>query len=283
MKLLVVNADDFGADQSRNQGIWKGIEAGAITSVSVLANGPASHEAMEKLQKQGTQRVSVGLHFNVSEGRPLYGSLSLLVGDEGFFLGKKACLKLLLHEADEALTKEVALELKAQLDWALSWGIPITHIDGHHHVHIFPAVVDVLLEHARAAGIAWIRLPLEDRPLVRVKKYEDAEAVVFSSLARSVREKIRASGLRTPDFFCGLHWKGLISAGLLKRMIRRLPHGITELMVHPGKEGGQKKTGPFSSFSGPQRQRELEALLDPEFRGIIRKYEVILTRFTKEG
>lgn len=285
MKRLIVNADDLGADSGRNNGILEGIKAGVITSVSVLPNGPASKEAMEWIQKYGRGSVSVGLHLNLSEGRPLSHGMSQLVGNEGCFLGKETCHRLLLREGDQGLRKEVAQELKAQLQWALSWGVPITHVNGHQHVHVFPAVVDSLMACAIEAGISWVRLPLEERPLLKVKADPqlEAEARTFSKVAREARRKLLGSGLRSPDFFSGLYWKGLISWRLLTEMLERLPQGLTELMVHPGRVEPEGEKGPFSGFSGRDREKELEALLNPQFRMMLKKCEVILTGFTKEA
>ena len=39
MKSLIINADDLGADEPRNRGIFEAIEAGRVTSVSILVNG----------------------------------------------------------------------------------------------------------------------------------------------------------------------------------------------------------------------------------------------------
>lgn len=281
MKRLIVNADDLGADSGRNKGIFEAIKAGVITSVSVLPNAPASQEAMEWIQTEGLGLVSVGLHFNLSEGRPLCRGLNRLLDSQGRFLGKEACLRLLSKKADQSLRKEVELELEAQLNWALSWGVPISHINGHQHVHVFPALLDSLLAYAKEAGVVWVRLPLEENPLVQIKAdpLVQAEARIFNKVAREARAKLLGSGLRTPDFFCGLYWKGLLSLELLAKMVSRLPHGLTELMVHPGRLEPGGKQGPFSGFSNLDRQRELDALLNPEFRAMLNKYEVILTGF----
>lgn len=284
MKRLIINADDLGADPGRNKGIFEGIRAGVITSVSVLPNGPASQEAMEWLQKEGRDLVSIGLHLNLSEGRPLCRGMRRLVGTNGCFLGKEACRKLLAREGDWNLRKQVAMELEAQLNWALSWGVPISHINGHQHVHLLPVVLESMIGHARKAGISWVRLPLEEKPLVQVKKDSklQAEARTFNKVAKEALEKLLGSGLRTPDFFLGLHWKGLISSRLLKEMLEKLPHGLAELMVHPGRVEPGGKEGPFSGFSGQEREKELEALLDEELGVMLKKYEVILSKFPEE-
>ena len=48
MKSLIINADDLGADEARNRGIFEAIEAGRVTSVSVLVNGDGFEDAMER-------------------------------------------------------------------------------------------------------------------------------------------------------------------------------------------------------------------------------------------
>jgi D-alanine-D-alanine ligase-like ATP-grasp enzyme len=40
MRRLIVNADDLGADEARNEGIFEAIRAGVVTSASILPNGP---------------------------------------------------------------------------------------------------------------------------------------------------------------------------------------------------------------------------------------------------
>jgi predicted glycoside hydrolase/deacetylase ChbG (UPF0249 family) len=55
--------------------------------------------------------------------------------------------------------------------------------------------------------------------------------------------------------------------------------GLTELMVHPGRIADTTRTGPFTSFSTGERERELAALLDPIFPTLLEKYGISLTPF----
>ena len=50
MKRLIVNADDLGADEARNRGIFEAIDAGVVTSVSLLANGPSFEDAARRIR-----------------------------------------------------------------------------------------------------------------------------------------------------------------------------------------------------------------------------------------
>ena len=88
--LVIVNADDLGYSQQRNAGILRCSRAGdgIVTACSLMANGASADEAVQ-LFKGANTGVSLGLHVNLTEGRPLSEPervKSLL--DGGLFLGK---------------------------------------------------------------------------------------------------------------------------------------------------------------------------------------------------
>jgi chitin disaccharide deacetylase len=274
MKRLIVNADDLGADDSRNAGIFEAIEAGVVTSVSVLANGPALPDAIHHLRLSSRKDVSIGVHLNLSEGRPLTGDLKYLVGKDGGFLGKARAHQLFQMRADTALQEEIYREAAAQTEALLQAGCPITHLDGHQHVHIFPAVIGTAVRVAEAYGIPWMRIPAESS-----KMADDAEADMFAALATSARSYVAAAKVGMPDHFRGLYLKGRLTPALLRDTLARLPDGLTELMAHPGKALVAKQEGPFSNFSTRDRETELLILLGEDFRNTLLRHGISLTPF----
>ena len=280
MKRLIVNADDLGADAARNRGIFEAVEAGAVTSVSLLANGPAFEDAVERLKTARGKAVSVGFHINLSQGKPLSGNLRLLTGPQGDFLGKAGAHALLMRRRDRALEGEIAREIDAQIAALLRAGISPDHADGHQHVHVFPAVIEVALRAARRHGIRWMRMPEE--PTVReADEALAAEGASFSALARDARPLLAGTPVRTTDSFRGLYWKGTFSIDRLDQMLADLPAGLTELMVHPGRADSGTGEGPFSYFSTGDRQRELEALLDESFGKTLARQGVRLVSYAE--
>jgi predicted glycoside hydrolase/deacetylase ChbG (UPF0249 family) len=282
MKLLMITADDLGADEGRNGGIFETIQAGIVTGASILANGPALQDALRCIRALESVEVSFGVHLNLSEGRPICSGLRLLAGPHGDFLGKAAAHRLCMREGDHALETELARELDAQVEALLDSGIRIGHLDGHQHVHVFPAVLHATMATARRHNIPWVRVPEEpDFPtwagVVQEGLAEEARA--FSRLARIARPQVGIQGLATTDSFLGLYLKDRLSPVILKSMCRSIPEGLTELMVHPGRTRPNPGTGPFSVFSIAHRERELEALLDPGFRLALRDAGVVLTPF----
>ena len=88
MKCIIINADDFGYCPERNKGIVECFESNSISSTSLLVNGLFADEASQlALEKH----IPIGLHFNITEGRPVADpSLvkSLINESSGLFLGK---------------------------------------------------------------------------------------------------------------------------------------------------------------------------------------------------
>src|SRR5882757_5858501 len=86
MKKLIINADDFGMSREVNEGTKQGIKQGIITSVSVMTNMPYFNEAVRFLKKY--PHVSVGLHFNITEGKSLLlpkDAKNLIREDDNFY------------------------------------------------------------------------------------------------------------------------------------------------------------------------------------------------------
>ena len=282
MKQLIVNADDLGADEARNGGIFEAIEAGVVTSVSLLANGPALDDALRRIRSIGPTKVSFGLHLNLSEGKPLSSDLRILVGADGCFLGKAAAHRLLMQDGDTALKREVSRELSAQIEALRNAGIGIQHIDGHQHVHVFPAACRTVIQQAESHGIPWMRIPEEAFPSDQRDEIPASfreEALLFNRMASTARHELKETGIRTTDHFRGLFLRGRLSLTTLEIALQILPSGLTELMVHPGRVPAVPLKSPFSTFSNRDREQELEALLNQRFRQTLGIENIDLTTF----
>ena len=278
MKRLIINADDLGADEGRNAGIFEALRAGIVTSASILPNGPALDHALAGIRSGGFDGVSFGVHLNLTEGRPLAEGLSRLTGPDGNFRGKASAHRLLLKTGDLSLQAELAREAALQIERLLGAGIAITHIDGHQHVHVFPSVLPTVAQIARGHGIRRMRIPDETVPSGDQTVPADLleEVSRFSSLGRDARRFLGGTGIVSSDHFRGLALKGRLDTEGLLNLLEKLPGGITELMVHPGRVPAED---PFSAFSSPDRERELEALLDPRFRLALDRAGVVLVSF----
>ncbi|MCX5808248.1 MAG: ChbG/HpnK family deacetylase [Proteobacteria bacterium] len=282
MKRLIINADDCGADEARNAGIFEAIKKGVVTSVSILPNGPAFDDAIQRIKSLNNEKVSWGVHINLSEGEPLSSGLQILAGPDGYFPGKLPAIQLLTGIISTALEREIAIEVEAQIKALSDTGLPVNHLDGHHHAHIFPAVIETVIEMVQKYKIPLIRIPAEPQPSYRslhISRQCSEEARLFSTHAASALVRINETGIRTTDHFRGLYIKGRLSLSLMEELLEGLSHGLTELMLHPGRAEKDHLYGPFSGFSTQDREKELTTLLHPEFHLLLKRSGVILAPF----
>ncbi len=66
MRKLIVNADDYGMSRGTVDGIIRCVQAGAVTSTTMMATGEAFTYGIERLPELGT--VSVGVHLDTTSG-----------------------------------------------------------------------------------------------------------------------------------------------------------------------------------------------------------------------
>ena len=85
MAYLIFNADDFSYCPERNRGIIEAFNNKSISSSTLLVNSSFAENAV-KLAFDNN--MPLGLHFNITEGKPISRNVSSLVDDFGCFFGK---------------------------------------------------------------------------------------------------------------------------------------------------------------------------------------------------
>jgi predicted glycoside hydrolase/deacetylase ChbG (UPF0249 family) len=105
VRVLVVNADDFGLTDGVNEGIIRAHREGIVTSASLMVRAPRA--AAAAALAEGCPDLSLGLHYEHAV------------------------------DADIDDPATLAAELEDQLErFAALVGRPPTHLDSHHHVHL---------------------------------------------------------------------------------------------------------------------------------------------------
>lgn len=273
MKELILNADDFGLTRGVNEGIVRAHREGILTSATLMANGPAFEDAVERA-KQNPQ-LGVGCHLVLVGGlavapREKIPSLAdrdgRLPRSIGVLMAKLSCGRV--------RSRDVETELRAQIEKLRRAGIEPTHLDTHKHTHVHPRVMSALGRVAQEFGITRVRKPVENlRDSWRMSRREGAglQNLMAAATVRAVALRFhtisRRYGLRSPDHFLGLALTGRLSGAALCRLIDTLPEGRTEIMVHPGI--CDTELAATGSRLQQQRQTELDGLLDPEVRRTI--------------
>jgi predicted glycoside hydrolase/deacetylase ChbG (UPF0249 family) len=254
---LIVHADDFGETAEITDGICQGIEAGVVTSTSIVANMPMTQYALRRVRSLA-ERASFGVHLNLCEGRPLTPGLTL-VGTDGEFHGKRALIERAV--LGKLSMRELEAEIVAQIALIQDSGVAISHVDGHKHLHQLPLVSVVVAKVLPRFDIRRVRL-MRTGSLTTSRKF----ATGLRELAawRAARVFGRA-GLRSPVRAVDL--MQLLPGDRANRSPAALtdPHGPVELCCHPalaGYSGGKS--------SSHQRPEELEYLLSDRFRELLK-------------
>ena len=120
-KVLIVNADDFGATPGVNRGILEAHARGIVTSTSLMVEAPAAREAAQA--SRDTPALGIGLHVDLGRTPPQDAA------------GVRA---ILMRQAER---------------FELLMGRKPTHLDSHRNSHQHPVALPEFLALARRWGI----------------------------------------------------------------------------------------------------------------------------------
>jgi len=241
---VIVNADDFGLGPSVNEGIALAFERGLISSTTLMANGQGFDDAVE-LARERRLEAHVGVHLVLTEGTPLtspIAALSRFCDAEGQFrvwsAGSRAW-RLAAHERDA-----VVRELGAQVDRVRAAGLPVTHLDSHHHVHNEWAVANCVIAVARATGVRRVRI---------ARNCGAGIGAGSAAYKRILNGRIRRRGLAGTRWFGEAeHWLQLRAEGTDEASLADF-----EVMTHP------VRAADGSLLDAVSASEDLEALLAP--------------------
>jgi hopanoid biosynthesis associated protein HpnK len=281
LRHLVVNADDLGLTSGVNAGIFDAHDRGILTSASLFAHAPATADAVRRAWARPS--LGVGVHLTLVDGTPVLPAhrVPSLVEDDGRFRASwkpfiVACLR------GRVALEEVERELTAQIDRVRSEGIRPTHLDAHKHVHAFPPIFAIVARLAERFAIPVVRVPYEpwlpvwgDERQRRTARWQAFLNAAMLPWARRDYRTAAAHGLRAPQFVGRSH-TGVLSAGSIEGLLRRLRPGVTELMVHPGYVDAalsQTRTRLLSS-----RAEEVRLLCGADTHGLVVEQGIHLIR-----
>lgn len=157
MKKIIINADDFGKSRDINFAIMALMDLNLCKDTTLLVNFEDSAHAAE-LAIVNNRRNNVGIHLNLTEGRPLSTKIrneSRFCNKAGLFHYNKVKRILHLSKSEKMAVYE---ELISQINTYRSFGIPISHADSHNHIHEEPGLFLLLIEILKKENIPFLRL-----------------------------------------------------------------------------------------------------------------------------
>lgn len=199
---IVLTADDFALSPGVSAGIAELAGEGRLSATSALVTLPDWPEQARPLVHL-RKRLAVGLHLNLTLGRPLTPMPHLCPDGRLPAIGSLTRLAL----AGRVEPGEIERETYAQLErFAAEVGSPPDFLDGHQHAHALPRVRDGVLAATRrflGRRPGWLRDPADSLANILRRGVAVGKALAVAALARGFGAQAKAAGLTVNDSFAG--------------------------------------------------------------------------------
>lgn len=232
-RYLIIHSDDAGMSHSVNVATQAGLESGIVSSASIMVPCPWFKEFA--VYAKAHPQFDYGIHLTLNSEWENYrwgpvASKSLvpsLIDEEGFLWDNVS--QVVMH----AKTDEVKVELKAQIDKALAFGVPLSHLDTHMGAVVSrPDLVEV-----------YVGLSLEyDLPILFFKELDAETARDHPALADRLKDCVaKLNERKLPILDAMLQFYGGNVPDQRRQLyfdeMAKIKPGVTQLIIHCGQDG----------------------------------------------
>ena len=257
--MLIINADDYGMEDGVNQAVVRCFREGTCTSATIMANMPGFDQACDLAFENGFQG-HIGMHLVLNEGSPLTSEIR----KERIFCTKEGNLCMSRESPILSLTTRqehaLAAEVRGQIRRCRERGLPISHVDSHHHVHTEWGIAAVLIPIVREERIPFLRIA---RNLVKNRE------IVKRAYKYFYNAKLGWANLRATRYF------GSVDEYLRFLDAKGDADGTTEIMIHPQCKGNDLYV------SGSMEIAEYSGLMRPHLgKGTAVSFRDLISRET---
>ncbi len=233
---IVLHQDDVGMCHGANIAFRELSALGSITSGSVMVPCPWFREVAE--MAAANKSLDLGVHLTLTAEKEFYrwrpitsaSKLSGLVDDDGYMWRDVGSVRR------NANIEAVALELRAQIDFALTSGFDVTHLDAHMGATLAPEFCAIYV----ALGVEY-RLPVlitkslsQYGPNNHITGVSDEQFAEFVVLAEDKRMPVFDRVLET-NF--GRPSSQSLARDAYQEMFTKSKLGLTFAALHPNAPG----------------------------------------------
>lgn len=275
-KYLIIHADDAGMCNSVNQATVAGMQDGFVSSASIMVPCPWFTEFAKHCRENPDG--DYGIHLTLTSEWDFYRwgpvapreQVPSLVDSDGYLWDNTNQVK------QNVKVEEAEIELRAQIDRAKKFGVPLSHLDTHMGaVMTRPDLYEM-----------YIKLGIEyDLPVLtlRAEKAQLRLAAAYPQLlkvASGLSKQLDQQNLPQLDAIYQYYDRGEHSDRRDKymHMIRTLKPGITEVIIHCGYDNEELKS--VTSSSG-LRDSDRRCFSDPDVLALIQAENVEITTWKK--
>ncbi len=263
-RYLIIHADDAGMCHSENRGTIDAMVDGIVSSTSIMVPCPWFPEFAQWARENPDQDCGVHLTLNAEWKHYRWGPVAprekvpSLVDEDGFLWDNVDQVK------EHVKVEEAAIELRAQIDRAKAFGVPITHLDTHMGAIVSrPDLVEL-----------YVKLALEyDLPILALREIGKEMAKEYPAMAQRqemVLALFKQRGLPVLDHlaqFYGGDTHEERKENYLK-CLRTLPLGTSQLIIHCGYDDAELRA---VTNSASRRDGDRRIFSDPEVVEEVRK------------
>ncbi len=265
-----------------NEAIEEAHRQGILTTASLMVGAEAAVDAIDRARRLPLLRV--GLHLVVVDGPsvlPAGGAnpdFSFTKGDTYPHLVRAGIRFFFSRKARQQLEAEVRAQFQAFHDTRLF----LDHVNFHHHMHLHPTVLNILLKVGKEYGLRAVRLPYEPP----ISSWQASRKAFLRRLGSSfllypwitlLKSRLKGQDVCSNDFVYGMNDSGSMNLNLLLRFLKYLPDGVTEIYFHP------VISTINSNRKGGNSEKEFEALTSPQVRQTIFESSIQLVGFSDLG
>ena len=272
-KVLILHADDAGMCPEANESIEYYLVNELIQSASVMMPCLSAKDYIEMAKAHPKKDVGIHLTFTSEWKTYRWGPVSDPASVPGLIDPKGK----LWHEVPDvvlhASAREIEIEIRSQIDKAISLGWKPTHIDSHMGtVFGSPEFTRVYLKVGEEYGIPAMVIDLSDKKIVN--KFRKNGFAITDEVIKMTK-KYRLPKL---DDFTAVP-KGSSYEEMKEnfyKLVKSLKPGLTEIIFHPATATENLKS---ITHSWQQRSWEAKIFSDPEVIKFFKDEEIIFTNW----
>jgi predicted glycoside hydrolase/deacetylase ChbG (UPF0249 family) len=261
-KLLIVHADDLGMTHSVNAASIQALQSGLVNSGSMMVPTPWFPEIADFARNHPD--VDLGLHLTLTSERIYFrwgpvapaNRVPSLIDSAGYFF----------HDWESGPhidAAEAELEIRAQIDKALTIGLHPTHLDSHQYR---------LIATSKDLFAAFVRVAHDyNLPFFVARDWFTQHAYLEPGLTASdiiIAHTVTIEPSVKPEAWADFYLQAL----------RNLQPGVTEFVIHPAFDNDEMRaaTRERDTWGAAWRQRDFDFFTSSQFRNLLRDKNIHL-------